>query len=208
MRPIEAILFEPVGCLAEFASEPFHEIASLVFGVPKKKPSRSASRAYWHLLNLMEASGGTSIEPVELEAVESASVYEDVAPALAELKTRGRRLAITTSLSGAAVERFLEKNCLRAFFDEVWHRDNSGGIKSAPLRRAVREPESAIFLADTLEALYTARAAGAEPVLMMNDPDEARRLTAHGPAGGIVSLHELPDFLRLLVSRERHILIR
>jgi len=35
---------------------------------------------------------------------------------------------------------------------------------------------------------------------MMNDPDEARRLTAHNPAGGIVSLHELPDFIRLVAA--------
>jgi hypothetical protein len=36
---------------------------------------------------------------------------------------------------------------------------------------------------------------------MMNDPDEAMRLTALDPAGGIVSLHELPDFVRLLLAR-------
>ena len=33
-----------------------------------------------------------------------------------------------------------------------------------------------------------------------NDPDEARRLTTHEPAGGIVSLHELPDFIRLVAA--------
>jgi hypothetical protein len=35
---------------------------------------------------------------------------------------------------------------------------------------------------------------------MMNDPDEARRLAMHDPAGGIVSLHELPDFVRLVAA--------
>ena len=34
-------------------------------------------------------------------------------------------------------------------------------------------------------------------ILMMNDADEAMRLTRRDPSGGIVSLHELPDFLRL-----------
>jgi phosphoglycolate phosphatase-like HAD superfamily hydrolase len=207
MHPIEAILFEPVGCLAEFPSEPFHEIASLVFGVARKKASRSASRAWWHLLNLMEAGGGTSIESLELQAVEAASLYEDVAPALTELKALGTRLCVTTSLSGAAVDRFLEKHLLSGFFDAVCHRDNSGGIKSAPLRRALRSPETAIFLVDTLEALNVARIAGVHPVLMMNDPEEARRLTTHDPTGGVVSLHELPDFVRLLETRDRHILI-
>jgi hypothetical protein len=33
---------------------------------------------------------------------------------------------------------------------------------------------------------------------MMNDPDEAKRLVQQDPAGGIVSLHELPDFIRLV----------
>jgi hypothetical protein len=33
-------------------------------------------------------------------------------------------------------------------------------------------------------------------ILMMNDPDEAMKLTTPGPTGGIVSLHELPDFVR------------
>ena len=32
--------------------------------------------------------------------------------------------------------------------------------------------------------------------------DEAMRLTAQNPDGGIVSLHELPDFVRLVARRE------
>ena len=43
-------------------------------------------------------------------------------------------------------------------------------------------------------------AVGVSPVLMMNDPDEARRLAMRQPAGGIVSLHELPDFVRLVAA--------
>jgi hypothetical protein len=37
---------------------------------------------------------------------------------------------------------------------------------------------------------------------MMNDPDEAMRLAEYNPAG-IVSLHELPDFIRLVGSELR-----
>jgi len=54
MQTIEALLLEPVGCLAEFPSAPFHEIAVRVFG-RKRKTSSSASRIYWHLLNLIDA---------------------------------------------------------------------------------------------------------------------------------------------------------
>jgi hypothetical protein len=38
---------------------------------------------------------------------------------------------------------------------------------------------------------------------MMNDPDEAMRLATLGPDGGIVSLHELPDFVRFLAARRQ-----
>jgi phosphoglycolate phosphatase-like HAD superfamily hydrolase len=201
MQPIEAILFEPVGCLAEFPSEPFHEMAARLFGVPKKKPSRSGSRAYWHLLNLIEAGGGASIDSLELAAAQAASLYEDVLPALSELKTMGIRLCLASSLGQAAITTFLERHQLGSLFDAVWSRDNAGGIKAIPIQQAARQAAEAVFLTDTLEGLKTANLAGVKPILMMNNPDEARRLAVHGPAGGIVSLHELPDFVRLLRLR-------
>jgi FMN phosphatase YigB (HAD superfamily) len=219
MQLIEAILLEPVGCLAEFPAAPFHEIAGRFFAPHKRTrrqpPSQSGSRAYWHLLNLMEASGPlqieanrAAIEALEVPAATAAAVYEDVAPALSELQTMGIRLLLASSLSSRAVERFLEGR-LRDCFSGVWDRDNSGGIKAVPLSRALASlsvpPERTMFLADTAEALKVSRSLGSHAILMMNDPDEARRLALHnpagGPAGGIVSLHELPDFLRLIVAQ-------
>ena len=50
------------------------------------------------------------------------------------------------------------------------------------------------------EGLKVANALGLNSILMMNDPDEAMRLAAHDPTGGIVSLHELPDFIRLVAA--------
>jgi beta-phosphoglucomutase-like phosphatase (HAD superfamily) len=218
MQTIQGILFEPVGCLAEFSPEPFLEIAARL-SLPgpagrrlagrKKKASKSASRSYWHALNLMEASGcdaieAAAIETIEMQAVESAAIYEDVIPALAELKAMDIRLTIASSLSSAAVGRFLERSSL-LHFDGVWNRDNSGGIKAAPLRSALAgirlEPCRVMFLTDTAEGLKVAESAGVNSILMMNDPDESRRLAMLNPAGGIVSLHELPDFIRLLRSR-------
>jgi phosphoglycolate phosphatase-like HAD superfamily hydrolase len=210
MENIEAILLEPVGCLAEFPSGPFHEIAVRLFG-RKGKASKSGSRSYWHLLNLMEAAQKPLdaeergvVEALEVEAVDGASVYEDVVPALAELKAMGIQLFIASSLSGAAVTRFLERCSLAEFFSGVWNRDNAAGIKAAPLHKAIEraslEPERTMFLADTAEGLKVAGSAGVNAILMMNDPDEALRLVAHDPAGGIVSLHELPDFIRLVLA--------
>jgi phosphoglycolate phosphatase-like HAD superfamily hydrolase len=210
MQPIEALLFEPVGCLAEFPPDPFLEIAARLFG-RERKPSQSGSRAYWHLLNLIESSGKITDEPArelitsfELEAVSLANAYEDVSPALAQLKAMGIRLVIASSLSTKAITGFLEKNSLAALFSSIHSRDSASGIKATPLKSAIASAACHIerigFLTDTLEGLKVAQSVGVASILMMNDPDEARRLAMHNPSAGIVSLHELPDFLRLLTA--------
>ncbi len=205
MQTIKGILFEPVGCLAEFPAEPFLEIAARL-SAGKKQTSKSGSRAYWHLLNLMDARLGPVDEALEIEAVERASLYEDVVPALAESKAMDIQLIIASSLSCGAIDRFLQKNCLQQYFTSVWSRDNADGIKAAPLQSALAAAclpaEHAMFLTDTAEGLKVARSVGVNSVLMMNDPDESRRLAMHNPAGGIVSLHELPDFIRLVRAQQ------
>ena len=204
MRTIEGILFEPVGCLAEFPAEPFHQIATQFFG-RRGKASKSGSREYWHLLNLMKVSRDVPDEVVDLEveAVRQAALYEDVMPALSELKSMGVELRLASSLSKAAVKEF-EAKC-PGLFSQVWSRDDAGGIKDEPLRRAsaALRREHTMYLADTSEGLKTAGSAGLIPILMMNDPDEARRLAMHEPAGGIVSLIELPDFVRIVAAERR-----
>ena len=115
MQPIKGILFEPVGCLAEFPAEPFLEIAAQLSG-RNKQTSKSGSRSYWHLLNLMEMAGQTTPQALEIEAVESAALYEDVTPALAELKAMDIQLCIASSLSSTAIARFLDKNGLHEYF--------------------------------------------------------------------------------------------
>ena len=210
MQIIEGVLFEPVGCLAEFPPEPFHEIAARLFG-RRKKPSTSGSRSYWHLLNLMQAANRTldasekdMVEGLEVQAVAAASAYEDVVPALSELKAMGIPLFIASSLSHAAVTQFLERHSLGEFFSAVWSRDKAGGVKAAPLACAIGgaslQPERVMFITDTSEGLKLAKSVGVPSILMMNDPDEARRLAMRNPAGGIVSLHELPDFIRLVAA--------
>jgi beta-phosphoglucomutase-like phosphatase (HAD superfamily) len=210
MQVIKGVFFEPVGCLADFPADPFLEIGARLFD-RKKRPSQSGSRSYWHLLNLIKAANRTLdpserrlVETLELQAVESLDAYEDVVPAISELKTMGVQLFLTSSLSQAAIARFLERFGLAEYFTAVWNRENAGGVKSASLARALAasalQPGEVIFLTDTLEGLKAAVAAGVQPVLMMNDPDEARRLAEHDPAGGIVSLHELPDFIRLVAA--------
>jgi phosphoglycolate phosphatase-like HAD superfamily hydrolase len=145
------------------------------------------------------------VQELEIEAVNAASVYEDIVPALRELKAMGVHLSIASSLSDAAITRFLEKHSLGEFFDGVWNSDNSGGIKAVPLIRALRgaslRPENVAFLTDTIEGIKVARAAGVHAILMMNDPDEARRQATHNPAGGVVSMHEIPDFIRLIAAQ-------
>jgi FMN phosphatase YigB (HAD superfamily) len=210
MQLIEAIFFEPVGCLAEFPPDPFLELAFRFFG-RKRKTSQSGSRSYWHLLNLMQSNGWEwqgmerkLVEAYELKAVATSNVYEDVVPALTELKAMGIKLFVASSLSGEALRCFLGRYSLNEFFSAVWSRDNAGGIKARPLEAALKaaavRPDHAMFLADTLESLGVAQSVGVHSILMMNDPDEARRLAMHNPSGGVVSLHELPDFLRLVAA--------
>ena len=203
MQPIKGILFEPVGCLAEFPAEPFLEAARFFTG--KKQAAKSGSRAYWHLLNLMEGNSewNDEIKALEMQAVTGASVYEDVAPALAELKAMDVTLCIASSLSGPAVERFLATSGLREFFSTICNRGSAKGVKSAPIRQALHslKPEQTMYLTDTAEGLKTASSTGVNSILMMNDPDEAKRLAMKNPAGGIVSLHELPDFLRFVQAQ-------
>jgi len=113
--------------------------------------------------------------PVGVLVDEQGEMYEDAAPALAELAALGVKLIAVTSLSEAELTKAVTEAELSA--DRV------------------------ICLTDTEQGLQAARAVGVQPVLMMNDPDEAMRLTSLNPAGGIVSLHELPDLVRLIVTR-------
>src|SRR6266436_641659 len=183
MRIIEGILFEPVGCLAEFQPEAFNEIAVRLFD-RKKRARKSGSLSYWHLLNVWERadkkldeSERKMVESLEVQAVDNASVYEDVVPALAELKAMGIKQIIASSLSHAAITHFLEKFSLSDFFSDVWSRDNAGGVKVVPLVKAIIgasfKPQHVMFLTDTAEGLKVAEETGTNPILMMNDPDEA-----------------------------------
>jgi len=213
MQKIEALLLEPVGCLAEFPSTPFHEIAVRLFG-RKGKANSSASRTYWRLLNLIDraetpfdAEKKSVAEALEVEAVDAASIYEDVMPAFVELKSMGVRLFVASSLSRKAASRFIERNSLGEFLSGVRTRDDAGGVKSAPLLNSLGAAslsrEKTMFLTDTLEGIQVARSIGVQPILMMNDPDEAQRLAMHNPAGGVVSLHEMPDFIRLIAAQNQ-----
>jgi len=205
---IRAILFEPVGCLGEFSPEPFQAIAAHAFD--RALPAdATGSQAYWSVLEMMNGADRVALERSralidghECRAVDRATVYEDVVPALGELKGLGLTLIVASSLSASALGRFVEKAALSHMFDAAWSRETAAGVKEAPLTAAIGQaslaPESVLYLADTAAGLDAARRAGVQPILMMNDPDEAMRLTAHKPAGGIVSLHELPDFVRLV----------
>ena len=61
-------------------------------------------------------------------------------------------------------------------------------------------PDETLYITDNAEGLSKARTAGMIPILLMHDPDEAMRLVANNPAGGIVSLLELPDFIRFVAA--------
>ena len=213
MQIIKAVFFEPVGCLAEFPAKEFDDIARTVFKF-EGVDGRSGSEAYWQLLDLMAKSDHTltpaetgAIEGLELQAVDRVELYEDVASALSTLRGMDISLLVTSSLSGVAVSRFLDKFSLTPFFSAVWTRDNAGGVKKAPLAKAVQgarfEPEHVMSLFDTSDGLSVAKELGVNSILMIDDPDAARRLALKAPTGGIVSLHELPDAIRLVAENAK-----
>lgn len=209
MQIIKAVLFEPVGCLAEFPAEEFNRIAADLFGA-REGARDSGSEAYWRLLDLMGEAGSrlkpaeaAIAEGLELQAVDGVHLYEDVPPALAELKAMGITLLIASSLCTTAVNRFLERFSLD-YFAGIWTRDNAGGVKGAPLRKAIEfsafQPGHVMALVDTKASLDAAKEVGVNAILMINDYDEGRRLVTHAPTGGIVSLHELPDAIRFVAE--------
>jgi phosphoglycolate phosphatase-like HAD superfamily hydrolase len=119
----------------------------------------------------------------------------------------GIRLFVASSLSRRAASRFIERNSLGAILSGVFTRDEAGGVKSAPLLNALSGAsltrEKTMYLTDTVEGIKVARSVGVHPILMMNDPDEAQRLAMHNPAGGVVSMHEMPDFIRLIAAQNQ-----
>ena len=68
------------------------------------------------------------------------------------------------------------------------------------MESASLQPEHVITLVDTIESLNVAQELGTNSILMINDYEQGRRLALYEPTGGIVSLRELPDAIRLVAE--------
>jgi phosphoglycolate phosphatase-like HAD superfamily hydrolase len=209
VESIKAVLFEPVGCLAEFRPDEFNGAAADLFGA-RPDLAATGSQAYWGLLGLMTQRALPTedllrLEAFELRAVEHADLYEDVRPALEALKSLGVATLLVTSLSRRATARFIDRHALADLIAGCVTRDEAGGILVRPLRSTLEtaglDPAQVMALADTKEGLELTKQLGLTAMLMINDYDEGRALAERGPAGGIVSLAELPDALRLIEQR-------
>jgi FMN phosphatase YigB (HAD superfamily) len=209
VNPIKAVFFDPVGCLAEFRRDEFDRAAEL-FGADEVDLEASGSQAYWRLLSLMQQQPLTSettakLQALELAAVEQADCYEDVGPALTTLKSLGVAAHLVTSLSRAAAARFVAQHQLADLLAGSITRDEAQGVGGKVLQCAIESagcaPAEIMMLADTAPAIELARQIGLNAMLMINDYDEGRALAERNPAGGIVSLAELPDALRLIEQR-------
>lgn len=209
MDVIKAVLLEPVGCLAEFRADEFNSAAADLFGA-SPDPEATGSQAYWRLLGLVERhtlapESLARLQELELRAVEHAELYEDVRAALAQLKSLDVAAVVASSLSRAAVARFVERHALADLLAGAVTRDEAGGVRSKVLRFTVEQaglaPAHVMALADTAEGLDICKQQGLSAMLMINDYDEGRALAERNPAGGIVSLAELADALRLIEQR-------
>lgn len=77
------------------------------------------------------------------------------------------------------------------------------GIKLLPPGSMIGTPGEILYVTGTKEGILHAKSRGLVPILLMHDPDEAMKLTKLEPGGGIVSLLELPDLIRLADARRR-----
>src|SRR5262249_1492585 len=156
--------------------------------------SVGGSRAYWQLIDRLASrqlrlppEELAEIETRELEAAQAAFVYDDAPPALVELAGLGVQLIVASSLSEPAVSRVLERTGWRSLFHGQWSRSTAGGVGDLLIQKAVTggalTADRVLLLTDTEAGLRAAALAGVRPILMMNDPDEAMRLTAYNPAG-------------------------
>jgi len=205
---IKALLLEPVGCLAEFRADEFNTAAAELGAAAADAPS-TGSLAYWRLIGLIEqqrdglaAATRARLQELELRAVEHADLYPDVAPALAALRELDVATILVSSLSRAAIDRFIERFSLSDLLAGAIARDEAGGVRGKPLRHAIArvplDPQRIMVLVDTADAIALAKETGLNAMLMINDYDEGRALATLNPAGGLVSLAELPDALRLI----------
>jgi phosphoglycolate phosphatase-like HAD superfamily hydrolase len=209
VQSIKAVLFEPVGCLAEFAPDAFNRASADLFGA-SPQPAASGSQAYWELLGRMAqrvvaADDLLRLEAHELAAVEQAELYEDVRPSLQALKLLGIATLLVSSLSRRAVAAFIERHGLADLFAACVTRDEAGGILARPLRATLDAaglaPAHVMALAYTAQGLELLKQLGLNAMLMFNDYDEGRALADRNPAGGIASLAELPAALQLIAQR-------
>jgi phosphoglycolate phosphatase-like HAD superfamily hydrolase len=209
VEAIKAVLFEPVGCLAEFRPDEFMSAAADLLGADRS-PEATGSQAYWRLLGLMEQRAASAemllrLQQLELQAVEHSELYEDVRWSLEELKALGVATILASSLSRPAVARFIERHALADLLAGAVSRDEAGGVMSAVVRsvidQAQLDPARIMVLADTAEGLDMTKRLGLNAMLMINEYDEGRALAERNPAGGIVSLAELPDALRVIEQR-------
>ena len=75
------------------------------------------------------------------------------------------------------------------------------GIEVVSSDNTVANPRETLYITSSREGILEAKARGLHAILLMSDPDEAMKLTKLEPAGGIVSLLELPDFIRFLEAQ-------
>jgi beta-phosphoglucomutase-like phosphatase (HAD superfamily) len=143
----------------------------------------------------------------QLQSMDEAEIYEDVVPALTELRSMGISLVVVSSLSTDALNRLLDRLSLRPYFSAVWSTDGDEERRGEILAKAMTAlgstPDQVMVLVDTAEGVAVAKEVGANSILMINDYDEGRRLAMHDPAGAVVSLHELPDAIRLIAESQK-----
>lgn len=123
-----------------------------------------------------------------------ASIYDDVVPALEELK-KDYKLVLIANTDPFSISSVVEKHGLQQYFDEIVYSCDTGKLKSDPssftdvLEKLDIDKEDAVMIGDSLESdVKSAEAAGIKAVLI-----DRRDRMEHDPKIG--SLDQLKDIL-------------
>lgn len=166
------------------AAAPFLDAMGTSVATDHVQVLRHASTVAPALLERLEAAATGA----EVEAAERAILATGAAQFIATARGAGCSVAVVSNNAKAAVERLLSRTGLRPWIDHVAARGGTGvgRLKPAPdlLLEAMAvlgaDPQSCIFLGDTVSDVQAGLRAGVPVIGVSSDPERAQELLAAG----------------------------
>ncbi|AVH21227.1 HAD family hydrolase [Nocardia cyriacigeorgica] len=160
-----------------------------------------------------EAADAANQEFTDIEqcAVELARPTDDAGTLIREAAESGRRVAIVSNNSAAAIDRYLEAHGLREFVSGIYARTDGtvSHLKPSPylLREAIAglvlDTDDCVFVGDSVSDLEAGRAIGVPTVAYANRPEKIQRFAPHSPAAIVTSMADVLQAMRESQPRQR-----